>query len=39
MSLVENLSRWMHLLFGILWIGRLYYFNFVQAGFEGKLAT
>lgn len=39
MSLVENLSRWMHLLFGILWIGHLYYFNFVQAGFEGKLAA
>jgi uncharacterized membrane protein len=23
--------RWMHVVFGILWIGLLYYFNFVQA--------
>ena len=22
--------RWMHVFFGILWIGLLYYFNFVQ---------
>lgn len=39
MNIVENLSRWMHLVFGILWIGHLYYFNFVQAGFEGKLSA
>ncbi|HVN64719.1 MAG TPA: urate hydroxylase PuuD [Candidatus Binataceae bacterium] len=25
--------RWMHFLFGITWIGLLYYFNFVQAPF------
>src|SRR6202040_4432421 len=24
------LFRWIHVLFGILWIGLLYYFNFVQ---------
>ena len=23
-------SRWLHVLFGIAWIGLLYYFNFVQ---------
>ena len=23
-------SRWLHILFGIMWIGLLYYFNFVQ---------
>jgi len=28
--LVDILSRWAHVLFGITWIGLLYYFNFVQ---------
>ena len=23
-------SRWLHIVFGIMWIGLLYYFNFVQ---------
>ncbi len=26
----QALFRWMHVFFGILWIGLLYYFNFVQ---------
>jgi len=33
---MEELSfivRWGHLLFGITWIGMLYYFNFVQGGY------
>lgn len=30
MEIVEFLFRWTHLLFGITWIGLLYYFNFVQ---------
>ena len=30
---VEVLGRWGHHLFGIVWIGLLYYFNFVQGGF------
>ncbi|RYZ64027.1 MAG: antitermination protein NusG, partial [Proteobacteria bacterium] len=25
--------RWMHIFFGIIWIGHLYYFNFVQGAF------
>ena len=30
-SLVQrNLSVWLHALFGVTWIGLLYYFNFVQ---------
>jgi len=28
--------RWMHFLFGITWIGLLYYFNFVQTPFFGE---
>ena len=27
---VQAVFRWLHLFFGILWIGLLYYFNFVQ---------
>jgi len=30
MALLEFLFRWTHVLFGITWIGMLYYFNFVQ---------
>lgn len=30
MMLIEFLFRWGHVLFGITWIGLLYYFNFVQ---------
>ena len=28
--LIDYLARWGHFLFGITWIGLLYYFNFVQ---------
>ena len=27
---IEFIFRWAHALFGIVWIGMLYYFNFVQ---------
>lgn len=27
------LLRWMHVFFGVVWIGHLYYFNFVQGAF------
>ena len=30
MIVVDFLGRWSHILFGITWIGLLYYFNFVQ---------
>jgi len=29
-TFVQAVFRWMHVFFGILWIGLLYYFNFVQ---------
>ena len=31
MELVPALARWIHFLAGIMWLGLLYYFNFVQA--------
>jgi uncharacterized membrane protein len=37
-QLLIFLTRWGHLLFGITWIGMLYYFNFVQGGYF-KAAT
>ena len=33
MALVDFLFRWGHVLFGITWIGLLYYFNFVQGSY------
>ena len=33
MEEVNFIARWAHLLFGITWIGMLYYFNFVQGGY------
>src|ERR1700746_1986938 len=30
MDLVPALARWLHFLAGVMWIGLLYYFNFVQ---------
>ena len=29
-SVVDDVFRWLHLFFGVTWIGLLYYFNFVQ---------
>ncbi|HYD25683.1 MAG TPA: urate hydroxylase PuuD [Croceibacterium sp.] len=29
-SIVDDVFRWLHLFFGVTWIGLLYYFNFVQ---------
>jgi len=33
MNFVNFLFRWGHVLFGITWIGMLYYFNFVQGAY------
>ncbi|MEX0739520.1 MAG: urate hydroxylase PuuD [Pseudohongiella sp.] len=30
---LDFLARWAHTLFGITWIGLLYYFNFIQGGY------
>ncbi len=30
MELLPGLARWVHFLSGVMWIGLLYYFNFVQ---------
>ena len=33
MELLNFIARWAHLMFGITWIGLLYYFNFIQGGY------
>lgn len=35
---VNTVARWLHLFFGVLWIGLLYYLNFVQVPNMGKIA-
>jgi uncharacterized membrane protein len=34
---IPALLRWIHVLFGIIWIGHLYFFNFVNVNFEKGL--
>ena len=34
-----GLGRWLHILFGVMWVGLLYYFNFVQVGALKKAAA
>ena len=34
---IEAIFRWMHIFVGILWIGHLYYFNFVNGQMVAKL--
>ena len=34
---LEAIFRWMHIFVGILWIGHLYYFNFVNGQMAAKL--
>ncbi|WP_394176865.1 urate hydroxylase PuuD [Thalassotalea litorea] len=36
MDMINMLARWGHVLFGITWIGLLYYFNFIQGGYFKK---
>lgn len=35
--MVQFALRWLHFIFGILWIGHLYFFNFVNGNFQAKL--
>lgn len=34
MNLIESLFRWLHVFFGVIWIGHLYFFNWVNANFN-----
>ncbi len=37
MDILSALSRWLHIFAGIVWIGMLYFFNFVNGPFQGTL--
>jgi uncharacterized membrane protein len=37
MQALEVLFRWVHVLAGVIWIGHLYFFNFVNGPFQGKI--
>ncbi len=37
MDILNAVFRWMHVLMGIIWIGLLYFFNFVNGPFVGTL--
>jgi uncharacterized membrane protein len=37
MDLLQAVFRWLHVFAGIIWIGLLYFFNFVNAPFAGTL--
>jgi uncharacterized membrane protein len=37
MQALEVLFRWIHVLAGVIWIGHLYFFNFVNGPFQGKI--
>ena len=34
---LEAIFRWLHILAGITWIGLLYFFNWVNGPFQGKI--
>jgi uncharacterized membrane protein len=36
-SVVQTILRWFHIIAGIIWIGHLYFFNFVNTPFQGGL--
>jgi uncharacterized membrane protein len=36
-SLISVLLRWSHVVFGIIWLGHLYFFNLVNVPFQGDL--
>lgn len=37
MNITESLTRWLHVVAGIMWIGHLWFFNFVNANFAPTL--
>lgn len=37
MGELNSVLRWVHIIAGIAWIGHLYFFNFVNGPFQGKL--
>ena len=36
-AMIPYLLRWAHIIFGIMWLGHLYFFNLVNVPFQGGL--
>lgn len=36
-EIIKFVLRWFHLVFGVMWIGHLYFLNFVNANFQGAI--
>ncbi len=36
-TIINALFRWLHVIAGIIWIGHLYFFNWVNGPFQGKI--
>jgi uncharacterized membrane protein len=36
-AIIPYLLRWAHIIFGIMWLGHLYFFNLVNVPFQGQL--
>lgn len=36
-EILQALFRWIHIVAGVVWIGHLYFFNFVNGPFQGKI--
>lgn len=36
-AFIQLILRWFHIFFGVIWIGHLYFFNFVNVPFQGVL--
>jgi uncharacterized membrane protein len=36
-TIINSLFRWLHVVAGIIWIGHLYFFNWVNGPFQGKI--
>ena len=37
MDLLNALFRWIHVIAGVMWIGHLYFFNFVNGPLPGRM--
>ena len=37
MELVQSIARWLHIIAGVMWIGLLYFFNFINVHFAATL--
>ena len=37
MDIVQSILRWIHIVAGVLWIGQLYFFNWINGPFAATM--